>query len=601
MKRVVFLLALVLGFATITVCQVPRKISYQGLLANMGGAPATDGTYGMAFGIYDSSAGEPPLWFEVQNNVAVTKGSFHVLLGSVSPLSLPFDRTYYVEMTIISGPGVTSSATIAPRTELTSSPYALRSDSATYAKASAPSGDAGGSLAGAYPNPALALNAVTSANVADASLQGADLGADQVVKSINGMRDAVHVRGEGGAIVTSSGDSLIITATGGGGGTGIQGVQSTNNTLDILNPAGPTATVNLKLPFSATTATSEATFGVANLSTGLALSGLSTAGVGVLGGSADAAQFGVWGVNTGGGYGVGGSSGGLTTAGVWGANSGLGVGVLGTSLNGVAVKGSMTGTGAAGFFEINNAGSSNTALRTATNGTGSAFFATGRGKTFSNATMRIENTQTDQGMAAYVFNNSNFATAHVQNNGSGQILWIEHHGTGDYIVATNGSEWKFWVDNAGVTHTKVLEIMGGSDLSERFEIADAGVGIEPGMVVSIDPHREGQLTPSREPYDRKVAGIVSGAGGVHPGMLMGQAGSAVADGSHPVALSGRVYCKVTAANGPVLPGDLLTTSSLPGHAMRVDDHGRAPGSIIGKAMSRLEKGTGLVLVLVNLQ
>jgi hypothetical protein len=58
---------------------------------------------------------------------------------------------------------------------------------------------------------------------------------------------------------------------------------------------------------------------------------------------------------------------------------------------------------------------------------------------------------------------------------------------------------------------------------------------------------------------------------------------------------------VTAANGPIRPGDLLTTSAIPGHAMRVDDPARAQGAILGKAMGALERGEGLVLVLVGLQ
>jgi len=82
---------------------------------------------------------------------------------------------------------------------------------------------------------------------------------------------------------------------------------------------------------------------------------------------------------------------------------------------------------------------------------------------------------------------------------------------------------------------------------------------------------------------------------------MGQRGS-VADGKHPVALTGRVYCWVDAdANGAIEPGDMLTTSATPGHGMKVTDHTRAVGAIVGKAMTGLEKGKGLVLVLVNLQ
>jgi hypothetical protein len=98
-----------------------------------------------------------------------------------------------------------------------------------------------------------------------------------------------------------------------------------------------------------------------------------------------------------------------------------------------------------------------------------------------------------------------------------------------------------------------------------------------------------------------VAGVVSGAGGVNPGVTLFQTDT-LADGKHPVALTGRVYVYVDAdAGGPVSPGDLLTTAETPGHAMRVSDHARATGAVIGKAMTSLERGKELVLVLVSLQ
>ena len=75
----------------------------------------------------------------------------------------------------------------------------------------------------------------------------------------------------------------------------------------------------------------------------------------------------------------------------------------------------------------------------------------------------------------------------------------------------------------------------------------------------------------------------------------------IADGEHPVALTGRVYCMADASNGPIVPGDLLTTSEVPGHAMKVTDHGLAQGAILGKAMTALEAGQGTLLVLVSLQ
>jgi len=96
-----------------------------------------------------------------------------------------------------------------------------------------------------------------------------------------------------------------------------------------------------------------------------------------------------------------------------------------------------------------------------------------------------------------------------------------------------------------------------------------------------------------------VAGVVSGAGGINPGLTLTQEG--VLEGGQNVALNGRVYALATAANGPIKPGDLLTTSDVPGHAMKATDNELSFGTVIGKAMSTLQEGEGLVLVLVNLQ
>ena len=81
---------------------------------------------------------------------------------------------------------------------------------------------------------------------------------------------------------------------------------------------------------------------------------------------------------------------------------------------------------------------------------------------------------------------------------------------------------------------------------------------------------------------------------------MGQEGT-LADGKHPVALSGRVYVWVDASRHPVKPGDLLTTSATPGHAMKAANPQRAQGAVIGKAMTGLKSGKGLVLALITLQ
>jgi hypothetical protein len=171
-------------------------------------------------------------------------------------------------------------------------------------------------------------------------------------------------------------------------------------------------------------------------------------------------------------------------------------------------------------------------------------------------------------------------------------------------IATSSSSTPSSYDNGiqifenGTTAVKVLQIIGGSDIAEPFEIA--GTDIEPGIVVSIDSQRPGQLRIADLRYDRTVAGIISGAGGIRPGLTLQQDDS-IADGTYPVAITGRVYCWVDAAYGPIEPGDLLTTSDTPGHAMKVSDYDKAQGAILGKAMSALDEGKGLVLVLVTLQ
>lgn len=166
-------------------------------------------------------------------------------------------------------------------------------------------------------------------------------------------------------------------------------------------------------------------------------------------------------------------------------------------------------------------------------------------------------------------------------------------GGGPVYVGGNGGSGNLIVAGS-------LTIMGGSDLSENFDIGAPEGSPEPGMVVCIDPASPGKLVLSSKAHDRTVAGIISGANGISTGMMMGQAGS-VAAGKHPVALTGRVYAWADATEGPIQSGDLLTTSDTAGHCMKVTDRDAAQGAIVGKAMTALPEGKGLVLVLVSLQ
>ena len=144
-----------------------------------------------------------------------------------------------------------------------------------------------------------------------------------------------------------------------------------------------------------------------------------------------------------------------------------------------------------------------------------------------------------------------------------------------------------------------ITIKGGSDLAEPFKFSSGEDQVPKGAVVVIDEQNPGRLKMSDRAYDTRVAGVVSGANGIQPGIQMEQQG--LLEGGKNVALTGRVYVQADASNGAIKPGDLLTTSNTPGYAMKIKDHVRAQGSILGKAMTGLEKGRGMVLVLVTLQ
>jgi hypothetical protein len=137
----------------------------------------------------------------------------------------------------------------------------------------------------------------------------------------------------------------------------------------------------------------------------------------------------------------------------------------------------------------------------------------------------------------------------------------------------------------------------GLDYAEGFDVSAHDAEIGPGSVLVIDDDNPGRLKLSTEAYDSKVAGIVAGAKDLGSGVRLG-----VGKFDHNVALAGRVYCNVDGGEDGVRPGDLLTTSSTPGYAMKAADRARAQGAILGKAMERLEKGRRCqILVLVTLQ
>jgi len=100
--------------------EAPRTLSYQGLLTKETGVPVADGEYVLTFSLYDAETEGTALWTEI-HTAAVEGGIFSEILGSVTPLDLPFDAPYWLGIT------VGEEAEMTPRIPLTGSAYSFRS------------------------------------------------------------------------------------------------------------------------------------------------------------------------------------------------------------------------------------------------------------------------------------------------------------------------------------------------------------------------------------------------------------------------------------------------------------------------------------------
>jgi len=156
----------------------------------------------------------------------------------------------------------------------------------------------------------------------------------------------------------------------------------------------------------------------------------------------------------------------------------------------------------------------------------------------------------------------------------------------------------FRVDSTGKGFFDGGTQTGGADFAESVAVAKELAKHEPGDLLIVDTAGERQLKLSAEPYSTLVAGIYS----TKPGVLATphRMDETTAD-EVPLAIVGIVPCKVSAENGPIQPGDLLVSSSTPGHAMKGTDRSRMLGAVVGKALEPLGAGNGTIQVLVTLQ
>lgn len=185
---------------------------------------------------------------------------------------------------------------------------------------------------------------------------------------------------------------------------------------------------------------------------------------------------------------------------------------------------------------------------------------------------------------------------------SGRLVFAIDGNTGVLTVGASGNDGEIRVlDGSGTARIRLIGSSGdisltGADCAEEFELT-ADCPAVPGDVLVI---AEGErLRCCNQAYDRRVAGVLSGAGDLRPGIVLDRRGGS--ERRAPVALVGKVVCKVDAGYGAIATGDLLTTSATPGHAMRASDANQAFGAVLGKALRGLPAGCELVPVLVGLQ
>lgn len=136
-----------------------------------------------------------------------------------------------------------------------------------------------------------------------------------------------------------------------------------------------------------------------------------------------------------------------------------------------------------------------------------------------------------------------------------------------------------------VTGDLVLLNQVSGDIAEDFDLEDGLSSAEPGTVLVI--HSTGKLSACTEPYDTRVAGVVSVAGDLQPAIVLQRLHDRPL--RSPIALVGKAFCKVDAAFGEIRAGDLLTTSATLGHAMKVTDRSQALGAVVGKALAPLAR------------
>lgn len=531
-------------------------ITYQGRLTDGDGQPLDDGEYHIVFRIYQEEASSEPLWAE-ELAVTLNGGMFSAILGTTGTL----DDAVFQDGRGWMGITVNEGEELLPRTLMTKVPFAARaawSDRASIAYTAS-------------------SNSVTSNSIVDGSIQLIDLGD-------NGALPGDVLKFDGSSWRTEPGAASNITSI--YGGAGLNGGGTAGDLILEIAPNGVTSSMIGSNVITGTELANNAVGTGHILDNAVSASKIQSNAVTTTKIQDDAVTSAKIGSNAVGTTQLIDNS--VTTNDI--ANYTITNSDVSNSadINPSKIYGDAATLNRTQVFHQNNYFLGNVGIGTSAV-TSHKLNITSSGSGVPGATAFIKNTNAT-GLGMIVEATSSDLPLLISQKGSGDILRCDSY--------TGGWHPVFKVKNDGTTEVSVLTITGGADVAEPFPTSGTD-DITEGSVVVIDEDHPGSVKLSTEPYDTRVAGIVSGANGVKPGLTLSQQ-EKLGSGQY-VALSGRVYALVDASFGAIRPGDMLTTSPTPGHAMRATDRTRSYGAVIGKAMTPLTEGRGLVLVLVNLQ